>query len=296
MIPSQELGRTTDLQVAIEAFLKELWMANRSEHTLRAYRTDLGQLAAFHLEPISTLDADLLRTFFNSFAHLTPATRSRKQASLSSFLKWAVQQELIDHNPVDRITRVQPDPPAPRPVSRQEAEAVLNSVPTSRLRDRLLFTLLFETGMRIGEALALYVDDLDLTPDDERMTVLGKGKRRRTILLDDPALVNLLKRYLRKHRYQHGPLFRAHKNSRGGPISYQAAQQLWAKYCKQVGVTCSLHQLRHAHATELINDGVSLATIRKRLGHKNMQTTLRYAEQSDEVADAELRARRRRKS
>ena len=58
----------------------------------------------------------------------------------------------------------------------------------------------------------------------------------------------------------------------------------------------SLHQLRHAHATELINDGVSLATIRKRLGHKNLQTTLRYAEQSNSVADQEVRNWRRYKN
>ena len=53
-------------------------------------------------------------------------------------------------------------------------------------------------------------------------------------------------------------------------------------------------QDRHSHMTALVQDGVSLATIRKRLGHKHIQTTLRYAEQSDAVADAELRARRRR--
>ncbi len=46
---------------------------------------------------------------------------------------------------------------------------------------------------------------------------------------------------------------------------------------------------------ELVNEGVSLATIRKRLGHKNLQTTLRYAEQSDAAADAEIRAWRRRR-
>jgi integrase len=57
----------------------------------------------------------------------------------------------------------------------------------------------------------------------------------------------------------------------------------------------TLHQLRHLHATELVNDGVSLNTIRKRLGHQYIQTTLRYAEQTDAVADAELTDRRRRK-
>jgi len=71
---------------------------------------------------------------------------------------------------------------------------------------------------------------------------------------------------------------------------------LGAEYnCAQAGVDCTLHQLRHTHATELVNDGVSLATIRKRLGHKNLQTTLRYAEQSDQAADAELRQWRRGK-
>ena len=65
--------------------------------------------------------------------------------------------------------------------------------------------------------------------------------------------------------------------------------------CGQADVQCTLHQLRHTHAIELVNDDVSLATIRKRLGHKNIQTTLRYAEHSDETADAELRAWRRHK-
>jgi Phage integrase family len=59
------------------------------------------------------------------------------------------------------------------------------------------------------------------------------------------------------------------------------------------GVPATLHQLSHFHATELVNGGVSLSTIRKRLGHRNLQTSLRYAEQTDAVAAAELRAWRR---
>jgi len=93
--------------------------------------------------------------------------------------------------------------------------------------------------------------------------------------------------------YRHGPIFRAEKNGRGGPLRYQSAQERWQRYCGRAGVVCTLHQLRHAHATELVNDGVSLSTSRKRLGHKNLQTTLRYAEQLDETADAEIRRWRR---
>ena len=59
-------------------------------------------------------------------------------------------------------------------------------------------------------------------------------------------------------------------------------------------VTGTLHQLRHSHATELVNGGVNLATIRKRLGHQHIQTTLRYAEVSDQTADTEVRRWRRK--
>jgi integrase/recombinase XerD len=195
-----------------------------------------------------------------------------------------------------KVDRVRLDPPIPRGLRPGEIEAILAAIPARRRRDRLLFRLIAELGLRVGEALALQVEDLDLTPDDEHLSVLGKGGRRRTVLIDGDSLVAQLRTYLRYTGYRHGPLFRAEKNGRGGPLRYQSAQELWARYCAATGVTATLHQLRHTHATELVNAGVSLATIRKRLGHRNLQTTLRYAEQSDAAADAELRAWRRRRA
>jgi integrase/recombinase XerD len=139
-------------------------------------------------------------------------------------------------------------------------------------------------------------EDLDLSLDNEYLTAVGKGGKRRTTLLDDPRLVHQLRSYLKRMGYKHGPLFRAEKNGRGGPLRYQSMQERRDRYCAQAEIACTLHQLRHSHATELINGGVSLPTIRKRLGHKNLQTTLRYAEQADETADAEIRTWRRRTS
>jgi len=55
-------------------------------------------------------------------------------------------------------------------------------------------------------------------------------------------------------------------------------------------VEASIHQLRHAHATELVNAGVSLETIRRRLGHASAQAVLRYADQHDATTDAEIRS------
>ncbi len=283
------------LEIWIEQFLTDLRNANRSPHTCRAYATDLGRLAAFYHGPAEAISVNTLREFLQSFAHLKPASRARKQAALNSFFTWAYRHDLVSANPMAKIESVQRPTRKIRALPRAQVEKILNVIPTNQLRDSLFFRLLFETGLRVGEALGLYVEDLDLTLDDEHMTVLGKGGKRRTVLLDDPKLVVQLRSYLKQTGYQHGPLFRARKNGQGGPLRYQSMQQRWQNYCEESGIKCTLHQLRHSHATELVNDGVSLATIRKRLGHKNIQTTLRYAEQSDETADAELRAWRRKK-
>ncbi|WP_433381364.1 tyrosine-type recombinase/integrase [Streptosporangium sp. CA-115845] len=81
--------------------------------------------------------------------------------------------------------------------------------------------------------------------------------------------------------YTAGPLLRASINGTGGPLSYDAAHHRWQTYCAAVGVEIDIHQLRHAHATELINAGVSTETIQL------------YALLDDKIADAEIRAARR---
>lgn len=280
----------TDL---VGGFLADLRQANHSPHTVRAYAGDLAQFTAFLAERGEGITVDSLRAFWHAIADRAPATRARKQACLSRFLAWAFRHGFVPANPMEMVDRVRREPPVPRGVARAVVDKVVAAIPGEEKRDRLLFTLLAETGLRIGEALALHVEDMRLDPDDEHLRVCGKGGRVRTVLLDDPRLVRQLRAYLKLEGYRHGPVFRAEKNGRGGPLRYQSAQAKWSAYCAAAGVRCTLHQLRHTHATELVNAGVSLATIRKRLGHKSLQTTLRYAEQSDATADAEVRAWRR---
>lgn len=284
----QTMIKEQSLDELVVAFLTDLAHANRSLHTRHAYGTDLAQLCAFHQGPLQAVTAEVLHNFFNKHLHLSPATRARKQAAVASFLAWAHQHELLDTNPMLKIERVKLDPPQPRGMERNEIERILGFIPTDCLRDRLFFRLLLETGLRVSEGLSLYVEDIDLSLDNEHLTIVGKGGKRRTVLLDDPRLVQQLRAYLKRVGYKHGPLFRAEKNGRGGPLRYQSMQERWDHYCTQAGVVCTLHQLRHTHATELINGGGSLPTIRKRLGHKNLQTTLRYAEQADGTADMEI--------
>jgi Phage integrase family len=150
---------------------------------------------------------------------------------------WAYRADIITADPMTRLDRTQLPIPAPRPIPTSQVIAVLGAIPKSRDRDRLLFHLIYTTGLRIGEALSVEVDHLDLTRDDEHVTIRGKGGRRRTVLLDDPSLVAMLRRYLRARGYRHGPLFRAEKNHVGGPLRYASARALWANYRTKAQVT-----------------------------------------------------------
>ncbi|AWS43654.1 tyrosine-type recombinase/integrase [Streptosporangium sp. 'caverna'] len=141
-----------------------------------------------------------------------------------------------------------------------------------------------------------FLDDFDLRQDDEHVRIHGKGGTVRTVLLDDRGYVALLKLYLSRAGYRFGPVFRASINRTGGPLSYDAAHHRWQGYCEAAGVDIEIHQLRHAHATELINAGVSIEAVRRRLGHASAETTQLYALLDDKVTDAEIRAARRRRT
>ncbi|AHH16897.1 phage integrase-like protein [Nocardia nova SH22a] len=105
---------------------------------------------------------------------------------------------------------------------------------------------------------------------------------------------SLLRLYLARTGYTAGPLFRASINGTGGPVSYSAAHHRWQKYCGAARVDIEIHQSRHSHATELINVGVSIEVVRKRVGHASTETTQIYTLLADKVPDAEIRAARRK--
>jgi integrase/recombinase XerD len=167
------------LEPPVTIFLADLAHTNHSSQTFHTYATDLAQLCAFHQGPIETVTTEVPLTFFRKHTHLQPTTRARKQAAVAHFLAWAEQHDLLDTNSMRKIDQVKLDPPQPRGIERNKIEH--------------FFRLLAETGLRVSEGHSLYAEDLDLSLDNEHLTVVGKGNKRRTILLDDPRLVKLLR-------------------------------------------------------------------------------------------------------
>jgi integrase/recombinase XerD len=298
------IGAAHPLARHIGDFLTDLGNANASAQTIRAYRGDLVQFAAYHDGEVGELSAAPVRAYLAGIGGLAASTRKRKRAAVASFCKWAVRHDLLDANPMDRIDSVKVPKSLPRPAPAADVDRVLaaicsrrprRDVPLDRLRDRVLFETAYTCGARASETCGLHVEDLDLRLDDEHVQIHGKGGSIRTVLLDDRGHLALLKLYLARTGYTSGPLFRATINGSGGPLSYDAAHHRWQGYCTAAGADIGIHQLRHAHATELINSGVSLEAVRRRLGHSSAETTQLYALLDDKVADAEIRAARRRR-
>ena len=171
----------------------------------------------------------VLRKFFEQYAHLRPATRARKQAAVACFLIWAEQQELLTANPMRKIdlvklricrSRVAWIATRSRAFSKQFQPSICGIDSSSGYLQR--------QACGRAEGLSLYVDDLDLSLDNEHLLVVEKGGKRRTILLDDPRLVQQLRAYLKQMVYKHGLLFRAEKNGRGGHYAFNR--------CRNVGI------------------------------------------------------------
>lgn len=283
-----------------------------SMHTRRGYATDLAQFCAFlpGKRP-SAVSPDDIRDFLGSL-HRTRSAASigRKLAALRSFFRWLLREEDITRDPTLGVTPPKQRPRLPRPLSVDDCQAVVEAEPpaaasgddrTRRLRDRALLELLYGAGLRIGEALALDVRDVDLLAREVR--VLGKGRKERVVPLPRAArqALGVWLEARRRPGYQAEPLFPALTGAAPARrLDARAARRLLGARARAAGVADRVHphRLRHSYATHLLDMGADLRSIQELLGHASLSTTQRYTAVSAarlvEVYDsAHPRAKRR---
>ncbi len=171
----------------------------------------------------------------------------------------------------------------PEPLTRPEVEALLRQcsrrAPTG-LRNRALIAVLYRGGLRISEALALRLDDLDAETGAIRV-LHGKGDRARTVGLDAGAFA-LVETWLECRRRigldRTAPLF---CTLEGRPLWPSYVRQVLPRLARKAGIRKRVHPhgLRHTLATELAAENVSLVHIQTQLGHRDISTTARYVHQ-----------------
>jgi site-specific recombinase XerD len=167
----------------IEAFLAAKHHAF-SPNTRRAYRYDLVACARLlPTIPLTEITVSHLRLFLDATADLAPTTLARRKAALRSCFSWAYQQDLLPADPTAKLEAIPIGERHPRPLTEKQVESLLSAIPRKELRNRLLVTLLYETGMRVGEALGLQVQHVHLNDlDGGYPRIVGKGNKERSFL------------------------------------------------------------------------------------------------------------------
>lgn len=269
---------------------------NHQPSGMAAARRDLGLLCDFlHQRGLQHLDAEALLQFFATLRRERanqPASLNRKISSIKSYLRYLrlCQVEGAQAFPIESLKRARQPYPGPidalsvaevtRLLRRQRQDSVLG------VRDFVLFTLLYRLGLRLGEALALDLGDLDL--DGEVLHIHGKGRRARTLpLLADVG--DLLRRWL----LLRGRLFRARTNAalflskKGNRLSLRAAEESFAALVARAGPfrlrKVTPHSLRHAFATHAMEGEADLLVLKAALGHAWLQSTEIYLHPSLKV-------------
>ena len=273
------------VQEALQAFLVQLEADGRSHHTIGQYRRHVRALADW-LPPetaITAITPDAVARFFASPAAKNTGTGSPKKAvslnamrtSIRCFAAHLHDAGLVAANPARLLRRARCTPPAPKALHADERRRLLDAAaaatgPTAD-RDRLLVELLLGTGIRLGSAIAIDVEDIDFSHGEVRLRST-KNDRPVTVVLPR-ALTVRLQEFVGGRTA--GPLF--HRD--GMRLSVRHAQRVIARIFAKAGIRGrSAHALRHTFATDLLARTGNLRLVQAALNHASIASTTVYAQ------------------
>jgi integrase/recombinase XerD len=293
----------------IQTYLDHLTVERgMSRHTVAAYRRDLHRyvnyLAGLGVTDPSRVTSSMIGNYAARLREgvarpdgdgwmeepLANASVARAVIAVRSLHRFAAAEGLTTEDPARTVRPPKPPRRLPKALSLEQVQAMLAVPPIDTevgLRDAALLELLYGTGVRISEAVALDVDEVDRlvrTPPNEPapgVRVLGKGNKARIVPVGSYAR-QALEAYLVRGR----PVLVARGrgtpavfvNARGGRLSRQSAWAILRSVAEQAGITAEVspHTLRHSYATHLLDGGADIRVVQELLGHASVTTTQIY--------------------
>ncbi|RZL65538.1 MAG: site-specific tyrosine recombinase XerD [Variovorax sp.] len=278
---------TTDTP-EIDDFIDALWLEDGlSKNTLAAYRRDLALFAAWlKTERSRALDtateSDLQAYMGVRLTDKGKATSANRRLTVfKRYFRWALREHRITADPSLRLAPARQMPRAIKTLSEKQVDDLLGAPEVATplgLRDRAMLELMYASGLRVSELVALKVIDMSL--NDGVLRILGKGNKERLVPFGGEAR-RWIERYLEESRpvildgQQTADLF---VTARGAGMTRVMFWIIVKKQAAAAGIHTPLspHTLRHAFATHLLNHGADLRAVQLLLGHADISTTTIY--------------------
>ncbi len=273
----------------LDEFCDHLWLEDGlSKNTLAAYRRDLALYADWLARErartlLETSEEDLSAYFAFRYtqARLRASSQARLHSSLKRFFQYALRERRLTADPTLKLDAPKKPQRFPKSLTEADVEALLAAPDVESalgLRDRAMLEMLYATGLRVSELVALKL--IEISQDMGVVRVFGKGSKERMVPMGEEASA-WLTRYLSEARPQ--LLARAQSDAafvtaRGAAMTRQAFWYLIKKHARAAvpGKPLSPHTLRHAFATHLLNHGADLRVVQMLLGHADISTTQIY--------------------
>jgi integrase/recombinase XerD len=256
--------------------LIQLWADTKvSEHTRRAYATEISRFLNFVRKPVAHVTLADLQAYAGSLGQgsLRPASQNRAISAIKSLLSFGQETGYLTYN-AGAAMKLRPDRDelAERILDSGEIVQLIEAAPEGR--DRVLLRLLYVSGIRVSEACDLRWRDAVERQPGGQITVFGKGGKTRAVLLKQNIWQQLLA--IRKGAPSEAAIFRSRKG--GGPLDPSQMRRIVYAAAKKAGIgrSVSPHWLRHAHASHALDGSAPIHLVQATLGHASVATTSRY--------------------
>jgi len=273
-----------------ERYMRHKWRLNHKPRTLASSFTSVMLFLDFYgnsgkgaIEKIERVDLEGFIEHEQDRGLRISTVRTRL-ACIIAFLHFLMEQEIVPGSLLKRGIKLKLPEVLPRAMNPADLRKLLCVI--EDIRDRALFLLLLRTGMRIGEALGLRANDLDIKGRKVHLYEGEKNSMGRVVYLSDDALF-AIKLWLRRRDKSKEFVFYGQSN---GHLCYSTGRGLFVKYLKKAELDCkgyTVHCLRHTFASELLNAGMRLECLQQLLGHQDIEVTRRYARLTDTTREQE---------
>lgn len=276
----------------IDKYLEYLKVERKySNKTILSYKDDLIEYNEFlgnNFTNILNIDMNIVNNYMKYLydRKITKSSISRKLSSIRGLYNYLVREDIIKENHFNKIQNPKRELYLPKFLKDEELDKIFSvcnyNNPTEE-RDTLIIELLYATGVRVSELVNIKIKDINR--EEKLIKVLGKGNKERIVIYNNhtkKALDTYLKdgyNYFNKKSSEYLIL-----NKNGNKLSERYIREIINKKVSQASldIKISPHTLRHTFATDILENGADLMTVKELLGHESLNTTSIYTHITNE--------------